>query len=119
MSLISEPEVHEIRRIWRNERQDWEDSVPKIFRAVVGKDLDWLVDDQPQFDSDDRALLESICEREGVPAELAVRLLNTESQHLGMARRAKIFGELERVLAEDWRSEEEAIAQAPVGSTES
>lgn len=39
MELISAEELHEIRRLWRIERQDWEDSVPQIFRVINGYDL--------------------------------------------------------------------------------
>jgi DNA sulfur modification protein DndC len=34
--------LHEIRRIWRKERQDWEDSVPLIYAEMTGETLDWL-----------------------------------------------------------------------------
>ena len=32
IELITLPELEEIRKIWRTERQDWEDSVPQIYR---------------------------------------------------------------------------------------
>ncbi|HMN13246.1 MAG TPA: hypothetical protein PKD55_13080, partial [Bellilinea sp.] len=42
IELISEAEIHEIRRIWRTERQDWDDSVPQIYYEMTGKRLNWL-----------------------------------------------------------------------------
>lgn len=42
LELITEAELHEIRRIWRKERQDWEDSVPLIYAEMTGETLDWL-----------------------------------------------------------------------------
>jgi len=36
VELISEEELHEIRRLWRTERQDWEDSVPLDFIQLSG-----------------------------------------------------------------------------------
>jgi len=36
IELISEEELYEIRRLWRIERQDWEDSVPLIYFEETG-----------------------------------------------------------------------------------
>ena len=36
MELITEEELHEIRRIWRMEFPDWKDSVPLIYEEVTG-----------------------------------------------------------------------------------
>ncbi len=111
-TLISEEELHEIRRIWRTERQDWEDSVPEIHRRVTGHDLDWPVDDDAHFDSDHKALLESICKEYEVPFELVARMLEEERRSSGAARRAGIKSALERVLSrDDWRDEEEIVAE--------
>ncbi|MCL0102030.1 DNA phosphorothioation system sulfurtransferase DndC [Dehalococcoidia bacterium] len=113
LELISLAELHEIRRIWRNERSDWADSVPTIHYSVMERHIDWPVDDSPTFDTDDETLLQEICEREGVPLPLVTKLLDTERQHQGMARRAGVFDRLSRVLAEDWRTEDEARAKIP------
>ncbi len=107
--LISEAELHEIRRIWRTERQDWDDSVPQIFREVNGYDLDWPADDDGHFDSDDKELLAGICKEYGVPFELVARLLEKEREANGMARRAGIQKALANVLAREWRSEDELL----------
>ena len=109
--LIAREELDEIRRIWRTERQDWEDSVPAIFREVIGHDLVWPVEDGPTFSKSDRELLDSICQLQGVPAELVAKLLDTERQYQGMRRRAGIFDRIEQILRENWSSEEEVLAQ--------
>ncbi len=110
-TLISEEELHEVRRIWRTERQDWEDSVPEIYRRATGRDLDWPVDDDAHFDSGHKALLESICKEYDVPFELVARLLEEERRSTGAARRAGIKAALVRVLAREWRDEEEILAE--------
>ena len=109
MTLISEAELHEIRRIWRTERQDWDDSVPRIFRQVNGNGPEWAVDDDSPFDSDHKRLLSSICREYEVPFDLIARLLEAERRSAGMARRASIQKTLSSVLAEEWRSEEETL----------
>ncbi|PYP82209.1 MAG: DNA phosphorothioation system sulfurtransferase DndC [Blastocatellia bacterium AA13] len=109
--LISEDELHEIRRLWRTERQDWDDSVPRIFHEVSGCDLDWPSDDNGQFNSDQKTLLEGICAEHDVPFDLVARLLEAERGANGPARRAGIQKTLTRVLAQEWRGEEEIIAE--------
>lgn len=111
--LISEEELHEIRRIWRTERQDWDDSVPQIFREVNDYDLDWPTDDDGHFDSEDKELLASICKEYDVPFELIARMLEKEREASGMARRSGIQKALSTVLAREWRSEEELLANRP------
>ncbi|HWO43444.1 MAG TPA: DNA phosphorothioation system sulfurtransferase DndC [Candidatus Eisenbacteria bacterium] len=109
--LIREEELHLIRRIWRLEAQDWEDSVPKIYRDVMGEDLDWPVDEQVTFSADERATLDAICERHEVPPTLVAKLLDIEREYHGMSRRSSIHQRIAAALQEDWRSEEEIFAQ--------
>ncbi len=113
LTLISSEELFEIRRIWRTERQDWEDSVPKVFRRVYGYDLDWPIDDDGHFDANHKDLLVGICKEYDVPPELIARLLEAERQSRGMARRAKIHKALAAELAREWRSEEEIMTEGP------
>lgn len=114
VTLISEEELYEIRRIWRTERQDWDDSMPQIFRKVSGDDLDWPVDDDSPFDADHKALLSSICREYDVPFELIARMLEEERRANGMARRAGIQKALSAALAREWRSEEDILADEPL-----
>ncbi|NKE70126.1 DNA phosphorothioation system sulfurtransferase DndC [Nitrospiraceae bacterium HYJII51-Mn-bac16s-1-B09] len=108
--LIGAEELFEIRRLWRSEAQDWEDSVPKIYREVMGEDLDWIADDQPTFSSEERRMLDSICERHDVPSTMVAKLLDIERELHGMSRRSSIHQKIASVLEEDWRSEEEIIS---------
>ncbi len=112
--LISNEEVMEIRRIWRTERQDWEDSVPEIYEAVAGHSLDWLIDDDAHFDSSQKQLLENICVEYDVPFELLAKLLEAEKQTHGMAYRANIQKRLHAILNEEWRSENEVIDDSEI-----
>lgn len=107
--LIHPEELHEIRRLWRMEEQDWEDSVPKIYREIMGDDLDWAGEDTGTFTAQDRALLEKICEKHGLPSRLVMKLLDVERSMNGMNKRTKIYSNLESVLKEEWQSETEAI----------
>lgn len=105
--LISTEELMEIRRIWRNERQDWDDSVPTIYQDVYGETLNWSTDDDGVFASDQRALLEGLCKEQDLPFELVAKLLEVEKASSGLARRAGVQRDLGRVLNEEWRVVEE------------
>jgi DNA sulfur modification protein DndC len=108
IQLILPEELHEIRRIWRTERGDWEDSVPRIYREVTGEDLDWVQDDIT-FSSKEKSLLEKICQKHNVPAQLVIKLLDAELQTQGLSRRSFIYNRIDQILSEEWRTEEELL----------
>jgi DNA sulfur modification protein DndC len=109
-TLITVQELHEIRRLWRSEAQDWEDSVPKIYHEVMGDSLDWIPDEVPAFSSEERETLDRICERHEVPAVMVAKLLDVERDLHAMARRSMVHQRIAAVLNEEWRSEEEVTA---------
>jgi DNA sulfur modification protein DndC len=104
-TLISEAELHEIRRLWRSEEQDWGDSLPQIYRDVMGDDLDWVRDDVTGFSTKDSALLTNIARKHGVPSGLIAKLLDLERDMHGMGRRAGIFEKIKSIVHEDWPSD--------------
>lgn len=108
-TVISEEELFDIRRIWITERQDWDDSVPKIFNKVNGYDLNWPVNDDGNFDSTQKALLTEICQEYDVPFDLMARLLEMERQSMNVARRAGVQKSINSVLSQEWRSEDEIL----------
>lgn len=110
--LISDEELLEIRRIWRTERQDWEDSLPAIHQKIMGTPFDWPQDDNGAFDAQRKELLASICGEFDVPSEMVAKLLEVERQSQGMARRAGVQKGLGKVLGQDWRDEAEFVAHA-------
>ncbi|MCY4570605.1 MAG: DNA phosphorothioation system sulfurtransferase DndC [Candidatus Poribacteria bacterium] len=109
IELITDVELEEIRKIWRTERQDWEDAVPQIYAEIVGE-RDWILDDTFSFRKKDKEILEAICEEKEVPVILVSKLLDTEQQMDGMSRRAKIQDRIDEIFHEDWRSAEEVYS---------
>ncbi|WP_129677574.1 DNA phosphorothioation system sulfurtransferase DndC [Candidatus Chloroploca sp. Khr17] len=105
MELITEAELHEIRRIWRTERQDWEDSVPQIYERITSKQLAWLQDDIGAFSAQEYRVLGEVCAEHDLPTDLVARLMEQERQMQGMHRRAGIFQRIDEVLREEWRDE--------------
>lgn len=103
--LITEAEIHEIRRLWRTERQDWDDSLPLIYSEMTGQSLEWLQDDIGNFSSHEYRILNEVCQERDIPTDLVARLLEQERQLQGMHRRAGIFQRIDEVLGEEWRDE--------------
>jgi DNA sulfur modification protein DndC len=108
-SLISMEELQEIRRIWRTQRQDWEDSVPRIFQEATGEECRWLRDDAPVYRENDSHLLEEACKEAEVPTELVAKLLDMERDLHGMLRRSTVMTRMDKILRQDWDSEEDVI----------
>jgi DNA sulfur modification protein DndC len=109
IELISEEELYEIRRLWRIERQDWEDSVPLIYFEETGENLNWSIDDDNTFDSYQKELLASLCQEHNVPFDLLARLLEVERQSTGMTRRAGAQKALNAVLNQEWGTESDIL----------
>lgn len=109
--LIHEAELHEIRRIWRTERGDWPDSVPRIVREELGKDLVWVTEDSVAFTQDDNELLDSICAELDVPTDLVVKLLDAERASHGLKRRHAIHTRIEEIFQHEWRDLETLVTE--------
>lgn len=105
--LISMAELEEIRKFWRAELQDWEDSLPKIYEEVMGEEYPLKDLKGGGFTGTDFQMLESICEQFGEPTQLVAKLLDTARSQDGLKRRSGILSKLEGVLNEEWRDVDE------------
>ena len=108
--LILPEELHAIRHIWRMEEQDWEDSLPTIYREELHEDLDWIRDDTSGLSPFDEQLLRQVCGKHDVPERLVAKLIDLERDMQGMSRRAGVYKKIERLFKEDWLSESEVAA---------
>lgn len=108
LTLILPEELFEIRRIWRTQRSDWEDSVAHTYKDVTGETLAWTKDDLGAFSHNEKEILKTICEAHNVPLRLVTKLLDVEQQLQGMTRRSSIYTRINEVFNEDWISEDEA-----------
>lgn len=114
ITLITLEELSEIRRIWLEERHEFDDSLPRIYQEVTGE---IFIDPRPGADysllgSDEWAVLEEICEGDAMHLELMAKLLDTERQYRKMARRVGIYETLEKCFETSSRSPKEAIQNA-------
>lgn len=114
ITVITLEELSEIRRIWLEESHEFDDSLPRIYKEVTGEDF---IDPRPGADNrllgtDEWAVLEEICEDDGMHLELMAKLLDTERQYKTMSRRVGIYDALEKCFSSSSRSPEEAIENA-------
>ena len=111
MELISEEQLHEIRRIWRVGEGDWEDSIPRIYRAAMGQDLDWIQEDAPAASELDERVLGEVCQEHEVPVELMRELMDLQRKLQGLGRRQGVQNETERILKKDWRDPQRVLEE--------
>jgi DNA sulfur modification protein DndC len=99
--LILKEELKYIRKLWI-EDGDWFDSLPKIYREVIGEDLDWEYDERPMFEEDQVTDLEFLCNQYQVDIQLIKKLIHIEKSYSGYKVRRGLFQEFEKVLNQDW-----------------
>jgi len=114
ITLITEEELSEIRRIWLEEKHEFDDSLPHIYQQVTGE---IFKDSRPGADnrllgSDEWQVLEEICGDDAMHLELMAKLLDTERQYRTMSRRIGLNEALEKCFNTSSRSEKEAIENA-------
>jgi DNA sulfur modification protein DndC len=114
ITLISPEELSEIRRIWLEERHEFDDSLPRIYEEVTGEPF---ADSRPTAErkllgSDEWTVLEEICGEDKMHLELMAKLLDTERQYYTKLRRTGIYGDLDKCFETSSRSRDEAIGNA-------
>lgn len=114
ITLITKEELSEIRRIWLEEKHEFDDSLPRIYKEVTGEDFHdiRLGAGNSLLGSDEWTVLEEICDEDAMHLELMSRLLDTERQYYTKSRRVGIYEDLEKCFTTSSRSKEEAIENA-------
>lgn len=113
ITLITHDELSEIRRIWLEEKHEFDDSLPRIYREVTGEPFN---DPRPSAErkllgSDEWTVLEEVCDDDFMHLELMAKLLDTEQQYHAKSRRG-IYESLEKCFESSSRSKDEAIQNA-------
>ena len=114
ISLITPEELSEIRRIWLEEKHEFDDRLPIIYQEVTGevfKDVRVGVEEK-LLGGDEWDILEEICGDDSMHLELMAKLLDTERQYHTKYRRVGIYESLEQCFNTSSRNESEAIANA-------
>ena len=111
MELITMAELEEIRRIWRMECADWEDTLPRIWEREVGLPYAWLQDDSAMSTGEEAELLRTIAAQYKLDPKMLSDLIDLEERNAGLQRRAAIYSEIDSILKRDWRTEEEVFVR--------
>lgn len=113
ITLISPQELSEIRRIWLEEKHEFDDSLPRIYEEVTGEPFidTRLGDERKLLGSDEWTVLEEICQDDKMHLELMAKLLDTERQYHAKSRRG-IYEALDKCFDSSSRSKEKAIENA-------
>jgi DNA sulfur modification protein DndC len=113
ITLITNEELCEIRRIWLEEKHEFDDSLPRIYAEVTGEVFKdpRLKQEKNGIGGDEWSILEEICSDDAMHLELMTKLLDTERQHAQKSRRG-VFENLEKCFDSSSRSKEEAIRHA-------
>lgn len=113
ITLITEEELSEIRRIWLEEKHEFDDSLPRIYEEVTGEPFKdtRLGAERSLLGSDEWTVLEEICE-DAMHLELMAKLLDTERQYYTKTRRTGIYETIEKSFDTSSRPKEEAIENA-------
>jgi hypothetical protein len=81
IELIDFEELCAIRQVWLDEELDWEDSLPKIYKEVTGRDLPWPLPPISAWRNvDSKTLITNFCQKLQLPPRLVMHLLEAMRQ---------------------------------------
>ena len=114
LELIRIPELQAIRRIWVNDKHEFDDSLPKIYEKVVGKefeDPEWI--HYENFEAEEWNILKEVCEEmfpdEELAFEMMYSLVDVESKSSGVNERKGLINKENRIVAiTSYKNEEDA-----------
>lgn len=114
IELITEPELHEIRRIWVTEKHELEDSLPRIHEEVTGEKFPAdKLDSDLIFGAEEIEILREICGDNQIHFELSRQLLGIAQRFRTQARRAGLYDALESALKRNfYDNETDAVERA-------
>lgn len=109
--LISDAELREIRRIWVEEKHEFDDSLPRIYETVKGEPYPFKEDlNVGPFGKAEWELLRELSGENEVFLELQASLLNVQQKVQGTTVRRAVVDDLERLIKRCYY-EDEADAQ--------
>lgn len=113
LTLISAAELREIRRIWRYEHHEFDDSLPRIYEDATGQPYPAELDSNGVLDQVAWDALSASCAGDEELFQLVTRLLGTEARFRTLVRRIGVVDELDRIISRRGHaSRDEAVAEA-------
>ena len=113
IELIRLEELREIRRIWRVDKHEFDDSLPRIYQEATGEPFPRAVETDALLGADEYEVLREVCGEDKLLLGLTAGLLDTERQYRSMARRVGVYKALEDALdRQGFESDEAAVVHA-------
>lgn len=115
LELISHAELQAIRRIWVFEKHEFEDSLPRIYKAAIGDEFsDPLWVPESHLSSTEWDVLEEVCASiapdEELAFEMCYTLLDIEARSRGLNQRSGVLAALEDAVKKtSYKNEEDAL----------
>jgi DNA sulfur modification protein DndC len=118
LELITLPELRLIRRIWLDEKHEFDDSLPRIFEEATGqKFIDENYISGSAFGKDEWELLDCVCKEQADGETLALTMMSSlidiERKSSDMKKRKGVLDSLEAQMKKCfYQNEEDALAYA-------
>lgn len=111
LELITIPELRHIRRIWVNDKHEFDDTLPGIYQDVMGKEFDdpeWIAPEA--FKSEEWEILKSVVEElypnEELAFEMAYSLIDIENHSNSLNQRKGVADALESCIQRTFYKDE-------------
>jgi len=114
ITLITLEELGEIRRIWLEQKHEFDDSLPRIYKEATGTIFtdNRSIDERTALGNEEWEALKEVCGDDENQLELMASLLSITDKQRRSARRTNVFKPLEQAFARSGQSRESAIAGA-------
>ena len=114
ITLITLEELSEIRRIWLEQKHEFDDSLPRIYKEATGTAFtdNRSIDERTALGNEEWEALKEVCGDDENQLELMASLLSITDKQRRSARRTNVFKPLEQAFARSGQSRESAIAGA-------
>lgn len=112
LELVTLPELQAIRRIWVNEKHEFDDSLPKIYEEVMHRsfsDPEWLA--SGSYGQDEWNILKAVCEDlvpdEKLSFEMMYSMIDIENRATISNSRKGILDDLEKSIRKTFYADED------------
>ncbi len=115
LELIRIQELRAIRRIWVNDKHEFDDSLPVIYERVMGvpfDDPEWIHNES--FGREEWKILKNVCQElypdEELAFEMMYSLLDQEDRAVGINQRRGILDNINKTIGKTfYKNEEDAV----------
>lgn len=113
IELVRLDELREIRRIWRTDKHEFDDTLPQIYEEATGQPYPRGVEGDSALGADEYSVLAELCAEDPALLTLTASLLDTERRFRAMARRVGVHKALDDTLDRyGFVSDQEAVVHA-------